>query len=302
MKWMKVRTRLFFCLLDQYRVFHRDSTALIKPGSSSVLSLIWLTGSSLIVTGEPKGYGFIEFSEETACISAYQRANRALLGSKTILVDYERSRCMKGWVPRRLGGGLSGRKESGQLRFGGRDKPFKRPLNLYKSNDRNIPDIEFDQKYDDNWRKATHPNYAPSRSTQHLSNLERTSNKREQLGSPTNGPRNFSVRQDSHGRHTTGPVYYNRHHNSSRSSYQSSAGVTHRRSEVGAEEFRDRTTPSEQRRNSSSVDVRTRRRSPSPRRRFVDNDRRRKDDYGDGERQDSYDRTRREYRHSRNKR
>ncbi|KAF1789687.1 hypothetical protein GQ600_13274 [Phytophthora cactorum] len=35
---------------------------------------------------------------------------------------------MKGWKPRRLGGGLGGKKESGQLRFGGRDRPFKPPL------------------------------------------------------------------------------------------------------------------------------------------------------------------------------
>jgi len=33
-----------------------------------------------------------------------------------------------GWKPRRLGGGLGGKKESGQLRFGGRDRPFRVPL------------------------------------------------------------------------------------------------------------------------------------------------------------------------------
>ncbi len=27
-----------------------------------------------------------------------------------------------------IGGGIGGRKESGQLRFGGRDRPFKKPL------------------------------------------------------------------------------------------------------------------------------------------------------------------------------
>jgi len=27
-----------------------------------------------------------------------------------------------------LGGGFGGRKESGQLRFGGKDRPFKRPI------------------------------------------------------------------------------------------------------------------------------------------------------------------------------
>ena len=31
----------------------------------------------------------------------------------------------------RAGGGLGGRKESGQLRFGGRDRPFRAPLMLH---------------------------------------------------------------------------------------------------------------------------------------------------------------------------
>ena len=44
------------------------------------------------------------------------------------MVDFERERIVKGWVPRRLGGGVGGKKESGQLRFGGRDRPFKKPL------------------------------------------------------------------------------------------------------------------------------------------------------------------------------
>lgn len=37
---------------------------------------------------------------------------------------------LKGWKPRRLGGGFGGKKESGQLRFGGRDRPFKKPIAL----------------------------------------------------------------------------------------------------------------------------------------------------------------------------
>jgi U11/U12 small nuclear ribonucleoprotein SNRNP35 len=35
---------------------------------------------------------------------------------------------MQGWIPRRLGGGFSGKKESGQLRFGARDRPFRDPM------------------------------------------------------------------------------------------------------------------------------------------------------------------------------
>ncbi|KAI9233261.1 MAG: hypothetical protein BYD32DRAFT_465521 [Podila humilis] len=48
--------------------------------------------------------------------------------SQPVLVDFERSRVMEGWIPRRLGGGLGGKKESGQLRFGGGLKPFRTPF------------------------------------------------------------------------------------------------------------------------------------------------------------------------------
>lgn len=43
-----------------------------------------------------------------------------------IIVDFERGRVMRGWKPRRLGGGLGGNIKSGQLRFGCKYKPFKR--------------------------------------------------------------------------------------------------------------------------------------------------------------------------------
>ena len=45
-----------------------------------------------------------------------------------VVVEFECERELPGWMPRRLGGGLGGRKESGQLRFGGRDRPFKKPM------------------------------------------------------------------------------------------------------------------------------------------------------------------------------
>lgn len=52
-----------------------------------------------------------------------------------ILVEHERERIMKGWIPRRLGGGLGGKKESRQLRFGGRDKPFMRSRPYHRHHD-----------------------------------------------------------------------------------------------------------------------------------------------------------------------
>uniref|UniRef100_K3X9X9 RRM domain-containing protein n=1 Tax=Globisporangium ultimum (strain ATCC 200006 / CBS 805.95 / DAOM BR144) TaxID=431595 RepID=K3X9X9_GLOUD len=80
-----------------------------------------------IATQRSKGYAFVEFAHEKAFVRAYHDAHRRELDGRAILVDYERGRVMPGWKPRRVGGGLGGKKESGQLRFGGRDHPFKPP-------------------------------------------------------------------------------------------------------------------------------------------------------------------------------
>ncbi|KAI9496639.1 hypothetical protein BDB00DRAFT_101214 [Zychaea mexicana] len=84
-----------------------------------------------LVTGTSQGYSFITFKHENNARTAYDKANHAVLDDHIILVDYERSRGMKGWVPRRLGGGFGGKKESGQLRFGARDKPFRWPALVF---------------------------------------------------------------------------------------------------------------------------------------------------------------------------
>jgi len=81
-----------------------------------------------IVTGASRGYAFIEFEHERDCNDAFQSSNRVFIDEKQILVDFEREQLMSGWIPRRMGGGLGGKKGSGQLRFGGRDRPFKKPI------------------------------------------------------------------------------------------------------------------------------------------------------------------------------
>ncbi|KAL7753414.1 hypothetical protein RI367_001189 [Sorochytrium milnesiophthora] len=68
------------------------------------------------MTGTSKQYGFVVYDRERDCEYAYKKAEGSQLLGKRILVDYERGRVMPGWKPRRLGGGLGGRKESGQLR------------------------------------------------------------------------------------------------------------------------------------------------------------------------------------------
>lgn len=79
------------------------------------------------VTLQSKGYAFIEFEHERDFARAFRDAHGQQLDGQAMLVDYERARIMPGWKPRRLGGGLGGRKESGQLRFGGRELPFRPP-------------------------------------------------------------------------------------------------------------------------------------------------------------------------------
>ncbi|CAA0815570.1 U11/U12 small nuclear ribonucleoprotein 35 kDa protein [Striga hermonthica] len=81
-----------------------------------------------IVTGASRGYAFVEFESEKEMRRAYKDAHHTYIDDSEIIVDYNRQQLMPGWIPRRLGGGLGGKKESGQLRFGGRDRPFRAPL------------------------------------------------------------------------------------------------------------------------------------------------------------------------------
>lgn len=80
-----------------------------------------------LVTGYSKRYAFIEFSSTEEANRAHARAHGMTIDSVSILVEYEFERSMPGWIPRRLGGGFGGKKESGQLRFGCRFRPFKKP-------------------------------------------------------------------------------------------------------------------------------------------------------------------------------
>jgi len=83
-----------------------------------------------IVTGASRGYAFVEFYNEMDMRDAFRSAHRMVIDGRQIMIDFERERVMKTWIPRRYGGGFGGRKESGQLRFGGRDRPFKKPINV----------------------------------------------------------------------------------------------------------------------------------------------------------------------------
>ncbi|RNA11825.1 U11 U12 small nuclear ribonucleo 35 kDa [Brachionus plicatilis] len=77
-----------------------------------------------IITGFSRGYAFIEYKHKSDMCKAYHESFKANIDGRELIVEYELERKLKGWRPRRLGGGLGGFKESGQLRFGGRYKPF----------------------------------------------------------------------------------------------------------------------------------------------------------------------------------
>uniref|UniRef100_A0AAR5P6S7 U11/U12 small nuclear ribonucleoprotein 35 kDa protein n=3 Tax=Dendroctonus ponderosae TaxID=77166 RepID=A0AAR5P6S7_DENPD len=112
------------------RLNHETSKETIKDIFSKYGKLRRFRLVKDIVTGMPKGYAFVEYEEEQAAEEAYRLANRMVVDGNAIFVDFECERLLKGWKPRRLGGGFAGKKESGQLRFGGRDRPFKKPIAL----------------------------------------------------------------------------------------------------------------------------------------------------------------------------
>lgn len=60
------------------------------------------------VTGKPRGYAFIEYKHERDMLAAFKRADGKKIDGRRVLVDVERGRTDKKWLPRRLGGGLGG--------------------------------------------------------------------------------------------------------------------------------------------------------------------------------------------------
>ncbi|OQV17823.1 U1 small nuclear ribonucleoprotein 70 kDa [Hypsibius exemplaris] len=74
-------------------------------------------------TGKPKGYAFVEFENENDMHAAYKHGDGKKIDGRRITVDVERGRTVKGWKPRRLGGGRGGRKTGAT----DPDKPNVRP-------------------------------------------------------------------------------------------------------------------------------------------------------------------------------
>ncbi|KAI1719170.1 RNA recognition motif domain-containing protein [Ditylenchus destructor] len=55
--------------------------------------------------GKPRGYAFIEYAHKSEMSAAYKKADGMKIDGRRVVVDYERGRTQKQWLPRRLGGG-----------------------------------------------------------------------------------------------------------------------------------------------------------------------------------------------------
>lgn len=91
-----------------------------------------------IVTSRSKQYAFVEYENSGSLERALREMQKEYIDGSEIIVEREAGRRMVGWRPRRLGGGFGGRKESGQLRFGCQDRPFRKPLIIAAKKERDI--------------------------------------------------------------------------------------------------------------------------------------------------------------------
>ncbi|KAF2349565.1 Transcription factor IIS N-terminal [Trinorchestia longiramus] len=78
---------------------------------------------------KPRGYAFIEYEHERDMHSAYKNADGRKIDNRRVLVDVERARTVKGWLSRRLGGGLGGTRRGGpdvNIKHSGREDDRKK--------------------------------------------------------------------------------------------------------------------------------------------------------------------------------
>ena len=56
-----------------------------------------------VISGESRGYAFIEFEHKSDFLEAYKYGEGKRIDGRKIVVDYERGRTQLKWRPRRLG-------------------------------------------------------------------------------------------------------------------------------------------------------------------------------------------------------
>jgi U1 small nuclear ribonucleoprotein len=98
-----------------------------------------------IKTGKPRGYAFIEFEKERDMRTAYKLADGKKVDGRRVLVDVERGRTVKGWKPRRLGGGLGSTRAGGEdvnQKWSGREPPSAHEEAMRRMEDKNDKEKE----------------------------------------------------------------------------------------------------------------------------------------------------------------
>ncbi|XP_059414130.1 U1 small nuclear ribonucleoprotein 70 kDa [Carassius carassius] len=112
-------------------------------------------------TGKPRGYAFIEYEHERDMHSAYKHADGKKIDGRRVLVDVERGRTVKGWHPRRLGGGLGGTRRGGadvNIKHSGRDDTSRyddRPIGSDRDRERRDRSRERDRERDRGERRRS---------------------------------------------------------------------------------------------------------------------------------------------------
>lgn len=69
--------------------------------------------------GKSRGYAFVEYEKEGDMKIAYKQADGKKIDGRRVVVDVERGRTVRDWVPRKFGGGI------GETRKGGADVNLK---------------------------------------------------------------------------------------------------------------------------------------------------------------------------------
>ncbi|PRQ38298.1 putative nucleotide-binding alpha-beta plait domain-containing protein [Rosa chinensis] len=186
-----------------------------------------------IVTGASRGYAFVEYETEREMRRGYKEAHHSLVDDYEIIVDYNRQQLMPGWIPRRLGGGFGGKKESGQLRFGGRERPFRAPIRIPYDDLEKLgipppPEGQYMSRYQDPSPPRRKRSSVDGEKGTHRRSMDREANIRK--SNPADNDDRFhkrSMDEDYHSPRRSSNESAQRHH--SRSSRDREGG-THRRS------------------------------------------------------------------------
>eukprot|EP00731_Ephydatia_muelleri_P037657 Em0531g1a len=111
----------------------------VQGDSKKTLFVARLSHNTTEVTGRSKGYAFVEFKHRRDAESAFLKAHKAFINDVQILVEYECERALAGGLQDDLGR-IGGKKESGQLRFGGRGPPSQKAIVDLQHAYENVPE------------------------------------------------------------------------------------------------------------------------------------------------------------------